>query len=273
MVIIRKLSPTDIPKIVSLVLDGDEYSSLEEAWLNEGDWCCTELLKERYKVFLNFGEVFVYEEDGEILGFIELLPTKTYEKTIYLEYIEVKKRERRKGIGRKLVNFVCEYYGKLGYKRIIAVPGKDVVGFYERIGFRKWRVFEVYEVEPKVSERPSAEVQKIKRKDILGKEILSKVDLVSEHVLMFQEIRMSFYMENKKMFGYLNRKPFAITFFRDKANVFVWDVEILEDVIKLVGKDYKALLTVWKGFELSLENLKKVGEDIYVIREVLGNGR
>ncbi len=268
--IIRKLSFEDIPKIVELVWDQDNYSSLEEAWRREGPWCCTELLKNRYKVFLKYGEVFIYEEDKDILGFIEAILTKTYERTIYLNYIEVKKSERRKGIGRKLIEFISDYYKKKGYERIIVWPDKGIEKFYEKCGFKKWKEYICYSVNlsnMKFNYEYTIRRQRIKEEDILGKEIKSYVINVSEHILVWQNQELKFTFQEKDLYGYINSKPFYIRIAYERANIFVWDLDILNYVLqeaKMAGVTEAKVIT-WKENKLDFE---KENEWFYMIKNL-----
>ncbi|MBQ4122353.1 GNAT family N-acetyltransferase [bacterium] len=89
---------------------------------------------------------YIYKENGEFLGEISLVfdaCDKDYtikDKRIYLSRLVVKKQLRRKGIGRKLVEFIIEVAKNMGYNELSV--GVDLCNYaalklYTEYGFDK----------------------------------------------------------------------------------------------------------------------------------------
>ena len=77
--------------------------------------------------YLRKAETYVYVENNEIKGFISLLNNE------YIGALFVRKEYRKKGVGRKLVNFVKNKYEKL----VLKVYEKNInaILFYVSLGF------------------------------------------------------------------------------------------------------------------------------------------
>lgn len=77
--------------------------------------------------YLKKAETYVYVENDEIKGFISLLNNE------YIGALFVRKEYRKKGVGRKLVNFVKNKYEKL----VLKVYEKNInaILFYVSLGF------------------------------------------------------------------------------------------------------------------------------------------
>ena len=77
--------------------------------------------------YLKKAETYVYVDNDEIKGFISLLNNE------YIGALFVRKEYRKKGVGRKLVNFVKNKYEKL----VLKVYEKNInaILFYVSLGF------------------------------------------------------------------------------------------------------------------------------------------
>ena len=77
--------------------------------------------------YLRKAETYVYVENNEIKGFISLLNNE------YIGALFVRKEYKKKGVGRKLVNFVKNKYEKL----VLKVYEKNInaILFYVSLGF------------------------------------------------------------------------------------------------------------------------------------------
>lgn len=99
----------------SFELDGESYWKLEDL---------EESTEDEDVVFL------VAEENREVVGCVLgfILPTKRTEALIHGTW--VKKQERRKGLGTRLVDAFCEEAFKRGAEIVLAEIEPDLLGFY-----------------------------------------------------------------------------------------------------------------------------------------------
>ena len=91
----------------------------------------------------NSANIFVAEENGEFLGFIELAVQNDYftgEKQGYISSIAVLPEGEGKGIGKKLMKKAEEWASKQGLKVIVLEVFKSnqrAVSFYELLGYKQ----------------------------------------------------------------------------------------------------------------------------------------
>ena len=91
----------------------------------------------------NSANIFVAEENGEFLGFIELAVQNDYftgEKQGYISSIAVLPEGEGKGIGKKLMKKAEEWASKQGLKVIVLEVFKSnqrAVSFYELLGYQQ----------------------------------------------------------------------------------------------------------------------------------------
>jgi len=79
---------------------------------------------------------FIIEEKGESLGYVYFGKDKN---NLEIWNIQIKRNIQRKGIGKKLINFIIEHAKKTKLKKIILeVHGKNkkAIKFYEKMGFK-----------------------------------------------------------------------------------------------------------------------------------------
>ncbi len=89
-------------------------------------------------------EIVVIKENEDIIATLTMyklnLFTFSFQPTIELFNVAVKKEFKRKGLGKLLIDYVKEYAKKNGYKTIHLTcleEEKDVHLFYENVGFKK----------------------------------------------------------------------------------------------------------------------------------------
>lgn len=98
--------------------------------------------------FVNFAKkldknhiVLVYEENNKILAsgtlFIEPKLIRNCGYVGHIEDIVVDKELNGKGIGKKMVSELSNYAKKNGCYKVILDCRSDIVGFYEKCGFKK----------------------------------------------------------------------------------------------------------------------------------------
>lgn len=119
---IRKLKDEDTVKVMTIWTKGnfEAHDFIDkDYWLLNYNKVKNEYLKK--------SETYVYVENNEIKGFISLLNHE------YIGALFVRKEYRRKGIGKKLINFVKDKYKKLTLK--VYEKNIDAVLFYVSLGF------------------------------------------------------------------------------------------------------------------------------------------
>lgn len=126
---IRKFREEDTTKVMTIWTKGNFEA---HPFINKDYWLLNyNRVKDEY---LKKSETYVYETEGEIKGFISILNNQ------YIGALFVKKEYQRKGIGRKLINFVKEKdkYDKL----ILHVYEKniDAILFYTALGFKNQKI-------------------------------------------------------------------------------------------------------------------------------------
>ena len=126
---IRKFREEDTTKVMTIWTKGNFEA---HPFINKDYWLLNyNRVKDEY---LKKSETYVYTEDDEIKGFISILNNQ------YIGALFVKKEYQRKGIGRKLINFVKEKdkYDKL----ILHVYEKniDAILFYTALGFKNQKI-------------------------------------------------------------------------------------------------------------------------------------
>ena len=129
--IVERLKKDDLPKYKALI---------DEAF--DGSQELSEYLK--YDDNSKSYEIIVLKEKDEIVGTVTMykldLFTFSFQPTIELFNVAVKKKYRRQNLGRILINYVIDYAKENGYKTIhftCLESEKEVHEFYESCGFVK----------------------------------------------------------------------------------------------------------------------------------------
>lgn len=89
----------------------------------------------------NLEQVIVYVVDNKILGFVTFI--KLYE-TVEILYIIVDKDTRKKGIGSKLLNYLCLFAGIKEIILEVRETNEIALKFYQKYGFEKQRIIKNY---------------------------------------------------------------------------------------------------------------------------------
>jgi GNAT superfamily N-acetyltransferase len=96
--------------------------------------------EQQIDAYLDLGAVFVAEDDGEIIGHLQLI---TANSTAELKSMAVAESRRGTGVGRALVQAALEHCRRNQATRLlVATAAADVANlrFYQRQGFRMLRV-------------------------------------------------------------------------------------------------------------------------------------
>lgn len=120
---IRKLETKDIDKIMDIWLsssiDGHKFID-EKYWRDNYDTV--------KNVYIPMSEVFVYEDNNEIKGFIGILNNE------FIGALFVDKNSQGLGIGSKLINYALNKYNKLNLA--VYKDNENAVKFYNNKGFK-----------------------------------------------------------------------------------------------------------------------------------------
>ncbi len=120
---IRKLTNIDTDKIMDIWL---------ESTVRAHNFISREYWENNYKVvkdvYMPIADTFVYEEDGEIRGFISIINNE------FIGALFVDVKFQGMGIGSKLIDYSIEKYKKLTLA--VYKENQKSVGFYIRKGFK-----------------------------------------------------------------------------------------------------------------------------------------
>ena len=120
---IRKFKEEDTTKVMTIWTKGNfqAHNFIEkDYWLENYNKVKNE--------FLPNSETYVYENEDEIQGFISIMNNN------YIGAIFVKEPYRRKGIGRKLINYCKEKYETLTLN--VYDKNGNAIAFYTAMGFK-----------------------------------------------------------------------------------------------------------------------------------------
>ena len=95
--------------------------------------------EQQIDAYLDLGAVFVAEDDGEIIGHLQLITGDDAE----LKSMAVTESRRGTGVGRALVRAALEHCRQNAAKRLLVATAAADIGnlrFYQRQGFRMLRV-------------------------------------------------------------------------------------------------------------------------------------
>ena len=118
---IRLFKPQDITKLVELWYDA---SVIAHDFIEKNYW--EERKKEMTEIYIPNSETYVYEQAGQIIGFVSLLEN-------YIAAIFVAPAQQGKGVGKALMKFVKQQRKTL----TLGVYAKNInsIAFYKKQGF------------------------------------------------------------------------------------------------------------------------------------------
>lgn len=98
------------------------------------NWISAKYPERLIKALQNCETVFTAWDSEKLVGLINAIDDG--EMTAYVHYLCVRPEYQKKGIGTELLNWVKEKYKEYFYLTL-AAENKDLIGFYERYGFKK----------------------------------------------------------------------------------------------------------------------------------------
>lgn len=87
-----------------------------------------EVSHERFDHYLNSGSTFVAEEAGEVLGYVASQTARFMhgvDKLLWIEYIVVQRKSRRRKIGSALLDKLADYARRSGIDRVYTTMNPD----------------------------------------------------------------------------------------------------------------------------------------------------
>ena len=97
------------------------------------DWASGEYPGKLFTAVKNYEKVIGAYDNDKLVGLICVMDDGVM--TAYIHYLLVNPKYQSYGIGRELIERVKEYYKD--YLRLVLVCYDTVVGFYEKVGFKK----------------------------------------------------------------------------------------------------------------------------------------
>jgi len=120
---IRPSQPTDMPKIMQIWLDS---TTSAHPFIDKQYWIEAKPLVENE--YLPQSATWVYEDQGEIKGFISVL------KHQLIGAIFIEQTAQNQGIGQQLIHHVQQYYPLLLLE--VYTENKQAYRFYQKMGFK-----------------------------------------------------------------------------------------------------------------------------------------
>jgi len=107
-----------------------------------------EVSQARFNFYLKMGSSFVAEENGEVIGYVasQTIPfMHGFDKLLWIEYIVVKSKHKRKGVGTTLLRNLIDYAKRNRIDRIYTTINPDneaSVKLHLKAGFnvKNWKV-------------------------------------------------------------------------------------------------------------------------------------
>jgi GNAT superfamily N-acetyltransferase len=94
--------------------------------------------------YLNQGDLYVLRDaSGEALGVTHVLPEATEPETVELKAVAVDQRRHNRGLGRRMLAAVLAELRGRGFRRVVVGTSNAGIGqiaFYQKAGFRLWRI-------------------------------------------------------------------------------------------------------------------------------------
>jgi len=154
MLIIRQIEDRDYKAFEGLFDEAyDEYLEFlkhesPEQYLRElEERMLKKVTRQRFDFYFKAGSSFVAEEDGEVVGYVASQTINFMhgvDKVLWIEYIVVQKRFRKKGIGLVLLQKLIDHAKAIGINRIRTTINPDneaSIGLHLKAGFnvRDWK--------------------------------------------------------------------------------------------------------------------------------------
>lgn len=119
---IKNYNPTHLDALMSVWLD---TTTKAHPFIPSSYWARNFIVIK--KQFIPKSTTYVYEENGEVYGFISILDSE------YIGALFVSEAKQKKGIGKALLDHCKEFYDQLSLN--VYVKNKTAVSFYEKNGF------------------------------------------------------------------------------------------------------------------------------------------
>ncbi|MFH1585316.1 MAG: GNAT family N-acetyltransferase [archaeon] len=115
---IRKANEQDYDRIAELYKQGFSEGPYNEPWT-------LDKALDKLKLFLKYCDIYVAVDDDKIIGFVIANPNHWCPgEVIFGEEIVVDNKYRRKGVAKKLTNYIEEKYKEKGFKLVMTIINK-----------------------------------------------------------------------------------------------------------------------------------------------------
>ena len=90
---------------------------------------------------LSNGEIYLAENNKEVMGFIASEITKDNKSKAYIKKLWIKKIYQSKGVGTNLVDFIEKRYKKKGVKiiRLVSKKSSKAFNFYKKLKYKEYK--------------------------------------------------------------------------------------------------------------------------------------
>ena len=90
---------------------------------------------------LSNGEIYLAENNKEVMGFIASEITKDNKSKAYIKELWIKKIYQSKGVGTNLVDFIEKRYKKKGVKtiRLVSKKSSKAFNFYKKLKYKEYK--------------------------------------------------------------------------------------------------------------------------------------
>lgn len=103
---------------------------------------------EPLRKYLDASDVYVLRDhDGSLLGATVVVPDDTAEQSMELRAVAIAEGQHNRGLGQLMVRAVIDDLARRGFLRVIVGTSNAGIGqiaFYQKAGFRLWRIEQDY---------------------------------------------------------------------------------------------------------------------------------
>jgi len=130
---IRKAKKEDEKEIAKILMEESSKPPYDEKYTFEGAKGETSRLAK--------GDLYVAVDGCEIVGFIASNITESDKEKVYISELWLKKKFQGKGIGKRLVEFIEDYYRTKGVKkiRLVSKIKSKAFGFYKKLNYKEYK--------------------------------------------------------------------------------------------------------------------------------------
>jgi len=129
---IRKPRRKDLKEVADIYMEEFSKPPYSEKW-------SFKIAFEKIKYFLKTDDIFVALVNSKVIGFIVCNFNFWFPgKTIFIEELAIREKFQGKGIGKKLLKYVEDYYTERGVESIVLLSNKNskAYDFYKNLNYK-----------------------------------------------------------------------------------------------------------------------------------------